>query len=504
MYERHFGFSLPPFQVTPDPNLLLLTAAHREAIAAIMYAIMSRKGFATVTGDVGVGKTSVLRHALDRVAEAGKLDIIYLVQPIANPVDLLRTIWRELAQEGEALGEHYDMGVVIDDIHAKLLTRFQRQRNVVLAIDEAQALPVAALEALRLLSNFEAHRSKLLQIVLVGQTELEQMLARPELRQLDQRIAIRARIHPLGRRDSLRYVRFRLAAAAETEVRPFTAPALYRLLREARGYPRRLNILCDNALMNAYGHSARRVTWRIAREACNAQAPAARRSARGPAAAGVAVAALLIPAASLVGLPDLRDRMWTMADGARLPTLERAKEEALQEAARLKEFASVGIKAATEGVSKVAATVPWADAGAGAPSMAGADAEAEAEAREEPALPTPTVALPPVREEAKAARTIAAAPAPPTPTVAPPPAREEVKAATAAAAPAQPQRKTKQVEVVRRGETVTQMCQRIYGRCGGEEMRRIREANPDIRNLSRIMVGQTIVFPGNRQTAASR
>ena len=469
MYERHFGFAVAPFQVTPDPNLLLLTAAHREAVAAIMYAIMSRKGFATVTGEVGVGKTSVLRHALDRAAGAGKLDIIHLVQPIANPVDLLRTVWRELSQDGDSLGEHYDMGVVIEDIQAKLLARFQAQRNVVLAIDEAQALPVAALEALRLLSNFETHRSKLLQIVLVGQPELERMLARPELRQLDQRIAIRARILPLGRRDSLRYIRFRLAAAAEHEVRPFTVPALHRLLRDARGYPRRLNILCDNALMNAYGHGARRVTWRIAREASNAQAPAARRPPRRQAVVGAAAAALLIPVASLVASPDLRDRMGMMAAGARPLTLGRAGEEASQEAARVKEFASVRIRAAMEeGVSKVGVAVPELDAGAGR------------DARDQSAPRTARVVPPPEYGEAKTAK------------------------GAAVAAPAQAHRTGKLVEAVQRGETVTEMCQRIYGRCGAEELLRIREANPEIRNLSRIEAGQRIVFPGARQAFVSR
>uniref|UniRef100_UPI000E66897C ExeA family protein n=1 Tax=Desertibaculum subflavum TaxID=2268458 RepID=UPI000E66897C len=266
MYEGYFGLRAAPFQVTPDPRLLMLTAAHQEALAAILYGIMARKGFVTITGEVGVGKTTVLRHALDQVS-ADNADVLHLVQPVHSASELLQTLRSELAPEDTTPPETSDHGRLVADIQAALLRRLEQGRSVVVAIDEAQTMPVDALESLRLLSNFETRTAKLLQVVLVGQPELDEILDRPELRPLNQRIAVRARIGPLSPDDSRRYLEHRIAAAGGTVAELFTPGALRVLLREAEGYPRRLNIMCDNALMNAYGHESRKVTSRIAREA---------------------------------------------------------------------------------------------------------------------------------------------------------------------------------------------------------------------------------------------
>jgi len=463
MYERHFGLSAAPFQVTPDPNLLMLTDGHQEAIAAIMYGIMTRRGFIMVSGEVGVGKTTVLRHALDRLG-GGLIDVIHLVQPVINPPDLLRTIQRELAAEGERPASADDMGAVIDDIHARLLARFEAHRTVVVAIDEAQALPAHALETLRQLSNFEARSGKLLQVVLVGQPELEAMLAKPELRQVNQRIAIRARIGPLSQAEGRRYVEHRLAAVSDRDVRPFTSAALRRLLREARGYPRRLNILCDNALMNAYGHGMRRVTWRIARETAVSQSMAQTRSGRRRhTALGVVGAVLLLPAASLALVPDLRDNAFNTLAAAH-SLMVATKDTVLQEAARIKELAGTNVQGTAPATSAIQTDE------AAPPTQQPASRQLRDEAQQ-----VVVAALPEVREQA----------------VRPPETRA-------------PEGPAKLVRTVPRGSSVGAMCEQIYGHCGSEELQRIREANPGIRNLSRVNAGQAVVFPGAQPRASER
>jgi general secretion pathway protein A len=268
MYHEFYGLNRSPFHVTPDPSSLFLTDGHKDSVGAILYGIGARKGFIAVTGDAGVGKTTALRYCLSQL-DLEKYEIVYLFQPALKSDELYAALYRELFGRGP-LGVHaieMDVPAIVYAIHKRLLSLFDRGKSVVVVIDEAQNMPIETLESLRVLSNLETDKEKLLQIVLVGQTELEAKLARHELRQLDQRIAVRARIPALTTTEAVQYIEYkvRLAGGAAAEI--FTNSAGWILIAAARGNPRRLNMYCDNALMNGYGHGVRRVNTRVAWEA---------------------------------------------------------------------------------------------------------------------------------------------------------------------------------------------------------------------------------------------
>lgn len=252
--------------MTPDPGRLFLTDGHRDAIGAILYGLGARKGFIAVTGDAGVGKTTVLRHCLAQLP--ADYDIVYVLQPALPPAELFRLLYRELSGKfGEPLPPGWDgISSLVSAVHAELFSVFDRGRSVVVVIDEAQNMPAETLESLRVLSNLETDTEKLLQIVLVGQSELDRKLARHELRQLDQRIAVRAHIAALSRAQSLQYIDHRLRLVGGATADFFTDHAISLIVRAGRGNPRRLNVLCDNALMNGCGHRAAKVSKHIAGE----------------------------------------------------------------------------------------------------------------------------------------------------------------------------------------------------------------------------------------------
>jgi general secretion pathway protein A len=261
MYLDFFGFRKPPFHVTPDPEFLFLSPGHREALASIVYGVEQRKGFIALIGEVGVGKTTVLRSYLEE-ADSLRLKAISLFNPRVSFEGLLRIVHRELGSDPGPGG----VAEMVDRLHHALIDEYRRGRNVALVVDEAQAVPVETLEGLRLLSNLETSTDKLVQIVLVGQPELDQMLGRPELRQLRQRIAVRAVILPLSRSESFAYIRHRLSRVARKDASVFTGRALGLIVGRSRGIPRMINILCDNALITAFGYRKETVGEGVARE----------------------------------------------------------------------------------------------------------------------------------------------------------------------------------------------------------------------------------------------
>lgn len=266
-YGGFYGLDSAPFHITPDPSRLFLTLTHQHALGAIEYGITAGKGFIVVTGEVGVGKTTVLRNCLDRL-DTKTTRIIYLFNPALSTAELYATILDELDGKRRRLPAH--PSETLQTLQRKLLAAYTVGKHIVLAVDEAQNMPEGTLESLRMLSNLETSQSKLLQIVLVGQPELESLLARHSLRQLRQRVAVRARIRRLSFRQSCQYIEYRTRSAGFSTTRAlFTAPAQWYIAIVARGVPRTINICCDNALINGYGHAARRISLRIAREACS-------------------------------------------------------------------------------------------------------------------------------------------------------------------------------------------------------------------------------------------
>jgi general secretion pathway protein A len=261
MYLDFYHLNREPFRITPDPEFLYLSPSHKEALAAIAYGVEQRKGIIAVTGEVGTGKTTILRYYLGK-ADPERLKAAHVFNPAVSFPDLLRTIFREL---GIPSGSD-DASGRIDRFHQYLIEEYKKDNTVVLFIDEAQNMPVETLENLRMLSNLESSEDKLLQIVLCGQTELEPLLDRNELRQLKSRIAVRATISPLRRKESLAYIRHRLSMSTPKESDIFTKAALERIVRKAKGNPRSINVLCDNALITGYGYDEKSVGFRTAGE----------------------------------------------------------------------------------------------------------------------------------------------------------------------------------------------------------------------------------------------
>ncbi len=248
MYLDHFGLSELPFGITPDTSYTVVTRSHQEALNTLLVALGSGEGFIKITGEVGTGKTLLCRRLLQALP-AGSVSA-YLPNPYLAP----RTLLLALAEE---LG--VDIGIDSDDYHLlqrvnrTLLAHAAADRRVVVCIDEAQAMPLETLESLRLLSNLETEKRKLLQIVLFGQPELDRKLADSSVRQLLQRIAFHYRLDGLGRQEVANYLAHRLRVAGYRGEAVFGASAVRCLHRASRGTPRLLNILAHKALLAVYG-----------------------------------------------------------------------------------------------------------------------------------------------------------------------------------------------------------------------------------------------------------
>ncbi|UCE87368.1 MAG: AAA family ATPase [Deltaproteobacteria bacterium] len=250
MYTAFYGLREKPFALSPDPRYLFLAESHREALAHLLYGIDEGEGFIAITGEVGTGKTTLCRTLLQRVG-AGT-EIAFLFNPLLSPAGLVRAINVEfgLRSRGRSLLE------LSDELNRFLLEKNRDGRRVLLIIDEAQNLSTDTLEQIRLLSNLETERSKLIQIVLLGQPELEQKLGSAELRQLRQRIGVHWRLDPLTAAETRDYVRHRLRIAAGAERDLFTERALKQVHRCSGGIPRLVNVLCERALLAGYAANA--------------------------------------------------------------------------------------------------------------------------------------------------------------------------------------------------------------------------------------------------------
>ncbi len=295
MYETQFGFRRLPFSLTPDPRFLYLSAHHREALAHLLYGVGEGGGFVQLTGEVGTGKTTLCRSVLEQAPE--KVDLALVLNPRLTPLELVATVCDELGAEYPA--ETTSNKILVDTLTRRLLEGHAAGRRAVVVIDEAQNLDAAALEQIRLLTNLETPTQKLLQIVLIGQPELQELLARPDLRQLAQRVTARYHLPPLSREETTAYVRHRLRVAGGSP-ELFTPAALRLLHRASDGIPRRINILCDRALLGAYAREKHRVGPGLVRSAVReiaGQVPP-RRPSRAPLWGAALLATVLVAAAT--------------------------------------------------------------------------------------------------------------------------------------------------------------------------------------------------------------
>lgn len=262
MYEQHFGLTERPFSIAPDPRFLFMSQCHREALAHLLYGVGEAGGFVQLTGEVGTGKTTVCRCLLEQLPD--NVDVALILNPRVSGVELIASLCDELRIA-------YPPGTdstkaLIDLLNRYLLESHARGRRTVMVIDEAQNLDSDALEQVRLLTNLETTREKLLQIILIGQPELRDLLARDELRQLSQRITARYHLQPIRSEDTGAYIKHRMQVCGATE-NLFTDGAVKRIKRYSKGIPRIINVLCDRALLGAYVEGKRQVTGRIVRRA---------------------------------------------------------------------------------------------------------------------------------------------------------------------------------------------------------------------------------------------
>ncbi len=248
VYQSHFGLVRDPFNITPDPSFLYPSASHREALAQLVYGIKARKGFVVLTGEVGTGKTTLIHALLRELDGAVKTALIFNI--IESPKDLMRYLCGELGlttpQEGKREVRDY-----LSILNEFLLSTYRGGGNVSLIIDEAQNLSTEVLESIRLLSNFETSRDKLIQILMVGQPELSQRLNTPELRQLKQRVVLRYQLKPLTSAECSEYISNRIETAGGSPL-VFRPKAVESIYLYSSGTPRLINILCDNGMLSAY------------------------------------------------------------------------------------------------------------------------------------------------------------------------------------------------------------------------------------------------------------
>ncbi len=464
MYLDYYRFKKNPFHITPDPEFLFLSESHKEASAALIYGIEERKGFIAITGEIGVGKTTILRAYLEN-ADTEKLKVVYIFNAVLPFESLLRQIFSEL---GLVAGEGAGVPELVNHLHRFLIEEYKNDRNVVLIIDEAQNMPVETLENLRMLSNLETSKDKLVQIIMVGQPEFERRLEMEELRQLKQRIAIRCRIKPLNRDESFAYIQHRLMKASFFHNQVFTKGALKKIIGEARGFPRLINILCDNALITGFGYQRNPVGEKIVKEVIadfrGREFKSRRISRVWPLSAAVFAGIILV---CLFFTKPLENQVSREA----LPGRDN------------EEVKSFPVPAPSVDI-ELPRHVP----------VSGEDANTEQQAVEfeqsgkmesvpennDPALP---------EKQLLRAEPVSAEPAEKTTDVSSP------EPLLTAAPSERPKDKGWSKRIVIRGDNITQVLMDTYGYCDAGLVQLFKEANPQIKDLNKIEIGEELQLP---------
>lgn len=262
MYQSYYGLVEMPFHITPDPKFLYLSPPHHEALQHLKYGVTERKGFIVLVGEVGCGKTTLCRRFLGELDPA-RFDTALILNPRLTETQMLKAILAELGETKLARSKN-DLVAQMNNV---LLNRIAAGREIVVIIDEAQNLSFEVFEQVRLLSNLETDKQKLLQIVLMGQPELKERLAAEELRQLRQRILVHYELRPLTREEMDRYIQHRLSLAGSDGRPRFTRWALRHIHHHSRGIPRIINNLCDKAILAAFIRDSDEVTYWDARRA---------------------------------------------------------------------------------------------------------------------------------------------------------------------------------------------------------------------------------------------
>lgn len=263
MYEKYYGFTDKPFNTTPDSKFFYASAKHEEALNCLLLAISERNGFIVITGEIGSGKTTVCRTLLNKLDAATKVALV--LNTHLGKKELLTTILEDFNVEYRSTSKTH----LLSALNKFLLEQASKDMNVVLIIDEAQNLTPSVLEEVRMLSNLETEREKLLQIVLMGQPELKAKLALPRLEQFRQRVVLHYHLPPLSEVETEEYIRHRLIKAGNEDADIFTPEAIAEIYKYSKGVPRLINIICNSALISGFVYETKRITGKIAVEAVN-------------------------------------------------------------------------------------------------------------------------------------------------------------------------------------------------------------------------------------------
>lgn len=258
MYRKFYGFKEKPFEITPDPTYIYLSDIHKEALSYLQYAIKEGKGFSVITGEAGTGKTTLVHKLLSNLT--GGVRTSYIFNPMMERNDFLQYICNDLGITTDHLQTR---GQYLTALHNFLLDCFKKSEKVFLIIDEAQCLAPELLHEVRLLTNLETSKYKLLHVILLGQPELNKILAQQEFRPLKQRITVRYHLRPLHFNEMKQYINYRLKRAGSRNIMIFDESALKAIYHYSKGIPRLINILCDNALLTGYAEEKNRIGKKI-------------------------------------------------------------------------------------------------------------------------------------------------------------------------------------------------------------------------------------------------